>query len=217
VATQYVSWFLAQLLRLRYSIRSDCPAGFFDRDPGHCLILAANHQTYVDLGLVMIALGYRRFRALAPIRTLGTQDFRSPLLEWFKPFIKIIYKLEGVIVLPPEEHVDRSLPEKLRGILVALHDGEVAAIFPEGEIHRKRESPIGEFASGVVYLHRKSGAPIVPIAVLISDRRWWRRRCIVQFGRPLSIPEDLDQEAGAVWLRDQVLELYIQAKQEEPQ
>ncbi len=217
VATQYLSWLLAQLLRLRYSIRSHCPAGFFERDPGHCLILAANHQTYVDLGLIMIGLGYRRFRALAPIRTLGAQDFRSPLLEWLKPFIKIIYKLEGVIVLPPEEHDDRSLPEKLRGMLVALHDGEVAAIFPEGEIHKQREPPVGEFASGVVYLHRKSGAPIVPIAVWISDRRWPRRRCVIQFGRPVSIPENLDQEAGAVWLRDRVLELYTQAKQGETQ
>jgi len=217
VATQYLSWLLAQLLRLRYSIRSHCPAGFFERDPGHCLILAANHQTYVDLGLIMIGLGYRRFRALAPIRILGAQDFRSPLLEWLKPFIKIIYKLEGVIVLPPEEHDDRSLPEKLRGMLVALHDGEVAAIFPEGEIHKQREPPVGEFASGVVYLHRKSGAPIVPIAVWISDRRWPRRRCVIQFGRPVSIPENLDQEAGAVWLRDRVLELYTQAKQGETQ
>src|SRR6267143_436470 len=107
-----MSWFLAQILRLRYSIRSDCPAGFFDRDPGHCLILAANHQTYVDLGLVVIALGHSRFRALAPIRTLGTQNFRSLLLESVKPIIKIIYKLEGVIVLPPAEHDNRSLPEK---------------------------------------------------------------------------------------------------------
>jgi len=217
MATQYASWLLAQLLRVRYSIRSHCPAGFFDRDPGHCLILTANHQTYIDLGLVMIALGYRRFRALAPIRTLGTQDFRSPVLEILKPVIKIIYKLEGVIVLPPEEHHDRSLPEKLRGMLVALHEGEVAAIFPEGEIHKKREPPVGEFAPGVVYLHRKSGAPIVPIATWMSDRRWPRRRCVVQFGPPVIIPGALDQEAGAVWLRDRVLELYTQAKQGEPQ
>jgi 1-acyl-sn-glycerol-3-phosphate acyltransferase len=215
VATQYASWLLAQLLRLRHSIRSHCPTGFFDRDPGHCLILAANHQTYFDLGLIMIALGYRRFRALAPLRTLGTQDFRSALLQRLKLFIKIIYKLEGVIVLPPEDRDDRSLPEKLRGMLVALHEGEVAAIFPEGEVHQKREPPIGEFAPGVVYLHRKSGAPIVPIAVWMSDRRWLRRRCVIQFGRPVNIPGDLDQEAGAVWLRERVLELYTQAKQGE--
>src|SRR5687767_14273817 len=164
VASQYVSWLLSQLLRLRYAIRTHRPAGLFDRDPGHCLILAANHQTYVDLGLLMIALGYQGFSALVPVRTLATQDFRSLVLQRLKPLIKIIYKLEGVIELPPEEHDERSLPEKLRGMLVALNQGDVVAIFPEGEIWRKREPPIGEFAPGVIYLQRKSGAQIVPIA-----------------------------------------------------
>jgi 1-acyl-sn-glycerol-3-phosphate acyltransferase len=215
VASQYASWLLGQLLRLRYSIRAHRPAGLFERDAGHCLILAANHQTYVDLGLLMIALGYHGFHALVPIRTLGTQDFRSPVLQSLKPLIKMIYKLEGVIELPAEEHDDRSLPEKLRGMLVALNQGEVVAIFPEGEIWRKPEPPIGEFAPGVIYLHRKSGAPVVPIAVWLSEVRWPRRRCVVEIGQPLRIPEHLELDAGAMWLRKQVLELYKQAKQGE--
>lgn len=73
VASQYASWLFGQVLRLRYSIRAQYPPGLFERDPGHCLILAANHQTYVDLGLIMIALGYRRFRTLVPIRSKRPQ------------------------------------------------------------------------------------------------------------------------------------------------
>jgi 1-acyl-sn-glycerol-3-phosphate acyltransferase len=211
--SQYFSWLLAQLLRLRYSIRGYCPAGFFERDPGHCLILAANHKTYIDLGLIMVALGFLRFRALIPVRTLGTQDFRSPLLQSMKPLIKIAYRLEGVVMLPPEQHDERSLPEKLRGMLVALSEGEVAAIFPEGEVWRKSEPPIGEFAPGVIYLHRKSHAPVVPIAIRLSQQGWRRRHCDIQFGRPVVIPSNLDQDAGAAWLRDRVLELYDQAQQ----
>jgi 1-acyl-sn-glycerol-3-phosphate acyltransferase len=212
VASQYASWLLCQLLRLRFAIRAHRPAGLFDRDPGHCLILAANHQTYVDLALIMIALGFHGFHALVPIRTLATQDFRSPVLTRLKPLIKIIYKLEGVIELPPEEPNNRSLPEKLRGMLVALHDGDVVAIFPEGEIWKKRDPPVGEFAPGVIYLHRKSGAQIVPIAAWISEQRWPRQRCVVQFGQPVRIPENMDLDAGAVWLRQHVLALYEQAK-----
>jgi 1-acyl-sn-glycerol-3-phosphate acyltransferase len=215
VASQYASWLFGQLLRLRYSIRGHFPRGLFEHNRGHCLILAANHRTYVDLGLIMIALGYRRFRFLAPVRTLGTQDFRSPVLQWLKPLIKILYRLEGVVELPPEEHDERSLPEKLRGMLVTLHEGEVAAIFPEGEVWRKREPPVGEFAPGVVYLHKKSRAPIVPIAIWMSERQWPRRRCVVEFGEPVRIPEDLDQEAGAAWLRERVLKLYEQASLKE--
>jgi len=211
--SQYFSWFLAQFLRLRYSIRGHCPVGFFERDPGHCLILSANHQTYIDLGLLAVALGYRRFRKLVPVRTLGTQDFRSPFLQRLWPLLKVIYKLEGVILLPPEKNDEKSLPEKLRGMLVALHEGEVAAIFPEGQLWKKREPPVGEFAPGVVYLHRKSHAPIVPIAAWLSQQRWPRCRYVAHFGQPLRIPEALDQDEAAAWLRERVLELHAQAKQ----
>jgi 1-acyl-sn-glycerol-3-phosphate acyltransferase len=215
VASQHASWFFGQLLRLRYSIRGHFPTGLFERNRGHCFILAANHRTYVDLGLLIIALGYRRFSTLVPVRTLGTQDFRSPVLQYLKPLIKIIYRLEGVIELPQEEYDNRSLPEKLRGMLVALHNGEVAAIFPEGEIWKHREPQVGEFAPGVVYLHKKSDAPIVPIAIWINERRWPRRRCVVEFGEPVRIPEDLDQDTGAAWLRERVLKLYEQARLKE--
>jgi 1-acyl-sn-glycerol-3-phosphate acyltransferase len=212
VASQYVSWLFGQLLRVRYSIRAHRPAVLFERNSKHCLILAPTHKTYLDPLLLMIALGYRRWRALLPVRSLGTQDFRSPLLQWLKPLIKIIYWLEGVIELPPEEHDERSLPEKLRGVLVALNEGDVVVIFPEGEVWKKREPPVGEFAPGVIYLHRRAGAPIVPIAVWMSERKWPRRRYVVQFGQPVQIPEYLDQDAGAAWLREQVLVLYEQAK-----
>jgi 1-acyl-sn-glycerol-3-phosphate acyltransferase len=212
LTSQYISWLVSQLLRIRYSIRAHRPTGIFFAKRTHCLILVANHRTYVDLGLLMVALGYGGFRALAPIRILGTQDFRSPLLTTLKPLIKAVYKIEGVIVLPPETNEERSLPEKLRGMLVALHQGEVAAIFPEGQLWRKRNPPIGEFAPGVVYLHRKSNAPIVPIGVWMSERSWPRRRYFAEVGWPVTIPEGLDQEAGAIWLRDVVLKLYQQAE-----
>ncbi len=212
LTSQYVSWLVSQLLRIRYSIHANCPRGILSDRSGHCLILAANHRTYVDLGLLMVALGYSRFRALAPIRILGTQDFRSPILTTLKPLIKVVYKVEGVIVLPPETDRERSLPEKLRGMLIALHQGEVAAIFPEGELWRKQSPPIGEFAPGVVYLHRKSNAPIVPIGVWMSEQSWPRRRYFAEVGNPVTIPNDLDQETGAGWLRDVVLRLYQQAE-----
>jgi 1-acyl-sn-glycerol-3-phosphate acyltransferase len=214
VASQYVSWLLGQLLRVRYSVRARRPAGLFERDSEHCLILAPNHQTYLDLWLLMVALGYRRFRALVPVRTLATQDFRSPLLRRLKPLIKIIYRLEGVIELPPEKHDERSLPEKLRGLLVALNEGDVVVIFPEGEVWKKREPPVGEFAPGVIYLHRRLGAPVVPIAVWVSERKWPRRRYVVRFGQPVQVPEHLDQDAGAAWLRERVLVLHERARQE---
>jgi 1-acyl-sn-glycerol-3-phosphate acyltransferase len=129
------------------------------------------------------------------------------------PVIKILYWLGGVIPLPPEERDNRSLPEKLRGVLVALKHGDVVLIFPEGEIHRG--SGVGEFAPGVVYVYRRLGAPIVPIATWLSQRSWLRRRYVVHFGFPVHVPDNVKQESGAAWLREQVLVLYNDIKQRE--
>ena len=162
----------------------------------------------------MISLDFRHVRGLVPVRILGTQDPRGAL-KWFMPLIKFMYWLAGVIELPPEDRDDRSLPEKVRGLLVALKHGDVVMIFPEGKIHREGDPPVNKFASGVVYVHRKLGAPIVPIAVWTGKQRWPRRRYVVQIGSPVRISEDMDQDAGAEWLRQQVLGLYEQARQSE--
>jgi 1-acyl-sn-glycerol-3-phosphate acyltransferase len=217
VASQYVSWVVAQLLRLRYDIRAHRPAGLFDQNRQHCLILASSHKTILDPWLIMIGLQYRHVRTLLPIRILATQTFVGRLrwLRWFKPLIKLIYRLGGVIELPPENHSDGFHPEKIRGLLVALNNGDVVAIFPEGEIWRKQEPPIGEFASGVIYLERKSGAWLVPVAVFMSERLWPRRRYVVRFGELIQSPKNLEFESAAAWLRDQVLELYQQIEKQE--
>ncbi len=215
VASQYLSWLLGQLLRLRYAIRVHRPAGLFEQNREHCLILASTHKTIFDPWLLTIALSYRHFRTLVPIRTLATQTFQGPLrwLQWIKPVIEILYSMEGVVELPPENDSNGFHSEKVRGLLIALKQGDVVAIFPEGEIWRKRQPPIGEFAPGVVYLQKRSAARIVPIAVWMSERKWPRRRYVVQFGQPVLIPEHLSLDAGAEWLRQHVLELYEQAKQ----
>jgi len=213
-ASQCASWLLGQLLRVRYSIRCYRSTDLFESSAGHCLILAPNHKSYLDPWLLMVGLNFRDFRALVPVRILATQDPRGAL-RWFMPLLKIVFWLGGAIELPPEDRDDRSLPEKLRGLLVALKHGEVVMIFPEGEVWRQREPPIGKFAPGVIYVYKRLGAPILPIAVWKSERSWPRRRYVVQFGRPDRIPNDLDQDAGAAWLREQVLVLYEQAKQRE--
>jgi 1-acyl-sn-glycerol-3-phosphate acyltransferase len=212
VASQHTSWFLSQLLRVRCSIRAHRPAGLFERDSECCLILAPTHQTIFDPALLLSALPYRCWRALIPLRVLATQTFSSGLLQLFKPIIKIIYWFWGAIQLPPMDNGDGTLPEKLQGLLERLRQGDVVMIFPEGEVGTPRDPPVGKYAPGVVYLQRVSGAPIVPIAVWMSEHWWPRRRYVIQIGWPVRIPDHLDLDAGAEWLREQTLTLYEQAK-----
>ncbi len=197
---------MGQLLKLRFAVEKRQPSGLFEQ--GH-EVLAPTHQSLLDPFLIVSAMRYRQWRALIPLRTLATQTFDGPL-RWFKPLIRILYRLEGAVELPPKEEGD-SLPEKLQPLLDALKEGEVIMIFPEGDIGKD----IGKFAPGVVYLQRKSGAEIVPMAIWMSEQRWPRRRYVIEIGRPLIVPESLDLEAGASWLRDRTVELYEQAKSEE--
>jgi 1-acyl-sn-glycerol-3-phosphate acyltransferase len=173
------------------------------------VLLAPTHQSVLDPFLIMSALRYRQWRVLAPIRTLASQTFRAPL-KWFTPLVRILYRLGGVIELPPKEE-GGSLPEKVEGLLRALREGYVVAIFPEGGIWKRREPPIGDFAPGVIYLQRHSGAAIVPMAVWTSRRRWPRRRYIIEVGSPVVIPTSLDLDGGANRLRQCALELYDRA------
>jgi 1-acyl-sn-glycerol-3-phosphate acyltransferase len=216
VISQHISWFLCQILRVRYSIVVQRPAGLFERRSECCLILAPNHRTILDPWLLMAALPYRSVRALIPVRPLATQTFTGQLgfLKPVKPIIKVIYWFSGVIQLPPMETDDETLPEKLQDLLEVLkQEGDVVMIFPEGERWTKREPPLGEFAHGVVYLQRMSRAPIVPIAVWMSERWFPRRHCAIHIGQPVQIPKHLDLEAGARWLREQTLALYEQGRE----
>jgi 1-acyl-sn-glycerol-3-phosphate acyltransferase len=210
VAGQSMGWVAGRLLKLRFALEMRHPPGLFDRGPEQCLILAPNHRSRLDAWLIMSALRYRHFRMLAPVRTLATQTFTAPL-RWFKPLIMFIYRVEGVVELPPKEE-GGSLPEKLQDLLDALRGGDVVAMFPEGEVWHKRSPPIGEFAPGVVYLQRRSGARILPIAVWTSRRFLPRRRYVIEIGVPVHIPEHLDLNAGAAWLRERTLELYERAR-----
>jgi 1-acyl-sn-glycerol-3-phosphate acyltransferase len=209
VAVQSISWLAAQVLKLRFAVEAHLSPGLFGRGHQRCLILTPTHQSLLDPWLIASALRYRQWRALLPLRILGTTTFGGPL-KWFLPLIRLLYRLEGVIALPPKDE-GGNLPEKVQGLLDALEQGDVVLIFPEGGIRKEGSPPIGEFAPGAVYLQRRSGAGIVPMAVWMSGQRWPRRRYILEIGLPVRIPESMDLDAGAGWLREQALTLYERA------
>ncbi len=116
---------------------------------GPC-ILAVNHTHNIDGPMVMGT-------APRPVHFLIKKEvFVGPLGR----FLRGIGQLE----------VDRAGADRtaITGALKALEDGGVLGIFPEGT---RGEGDFASLRSGLAYFAVRSGAPIVPVAVLGSADR----------------------------------------------
>ncbi|MFW6201414.1 MAG: 1-acyl-sn-glycerol-3-phosphate acyltransferase, partial [Gemmatimonadota bacterium] len=176
----------AATLELRYAIDARIPSDLFRHRSDSRVILAPFHRSLLDPVLIARGFDRRQWSNLVPVRALATQTFRG--LRPLKPMIRLLYRIAGVVELPPrrpdhtgsagggaggrdgpdrQDHTSgsRTPDDKLRGLLEALERGEAVAIFPEGHVRRKGIGEAAEFQPGVVHLHRGSGAPVVPIAV----------------------------------------------------
>jgi 1-acyl-sn-glycerol-3-phosphate acyltransferase len=135
-------------------------------------ILAANHFSGMDHWFVGILL-HRRVRWMAK-----SQLFRGVLLEWFLPHIGAF----------PVRRGQRD-EESITTALTILGRGGVLVIYPEGG--RSRSGQIGTSARpGIGRLALQSGAPVVPVAIVGSERaRNWRRlefpAVTVRYGAPM--------------------------------
>jgi 1-acyl-sn-glycerol-3-phosphate acyltransferase len=99
--------------------------------------------------------------------------------------------------------VDREAAdlEAFRTAMRVLEAGQVLAIFPEGT--RSRDGGLQEAQQGAGMLALRSGAPVLPVAIVDSDRMWPRghllpksgKRVIVRYGTPFLVADEL-AEAG---------------------
>ncbi len=116
--------------------------------PAEGAILVANHQSLVDIPLLVAAFD-REVRFLAKAE-LG----RIPV---FGPSMRAAGNL----------FVDREDPRDavrvMREAGGAMSRGEMIVIFPEGT--RSADGSIGEFKPGAFFIARKTGAPLVPVYV----------------------------------------------------
>jgi len=123
---------------------------------------------------------------------------------WRMPGVSLVMRAYGPLAIPLRRGtVDTTA---FRRSLAALRDGRLLIVFPEGGI-----SPDGRlrpFHRGAALLAARTGAPLVPVAIvgtneaLPLDRtvpRLWR--IVVRIGEPITVagdtPEDLDR-ANAV-------------------
>jgi 1-acyl-sn-glycerol-3-phosphate acyltransferase len=142
---------------------------------GGPVIVAANHRSMLDVPLLVVA--FPRPVTFMAKRTLFHGRF------WTAFF----HGLGGFPVEPGQgDH------GALKTGMAVLGAGAVLGVFPEGT--RSFREPMGPFLNGAAWLALRSGAPIVPCAIVGTERpvgtSWWRwlrpRRVRISIGPPIA-------------------------------
>ena len=163
------------------------------------VIFAANHQSHMDVPVILAALPRRwRYRA-AP--AMAKEFFKAHFfpqeyggLAWFTSSLN--YYLAALVFnafpLPQREAGAR---QTLRYVGELLESGYSIVIFPEG--HRTETGEIDHFRPGIGMMASRLGVPVVPVRLEGLDRVLhpsWRMarpgRVRVAFGAPLSLGGD---------------------------
>jgi 1-acyl-sn-glycerol-3-phosphate acyltransferase len=165
--------------------------------PGQPCILVANHSSYLDNPLLVLALPHRfSFVAKAELR-------QNPAIHLF------LRRIETEFV---ERGNARRSARDLQTLSARVRQGRTLLFFPEGTL--RREPGLLPFRIGAFITAAARDVPVVPVAIdgsraLLTDRDWRPRRgeVTITVGRPL-YPRDyngggmLDQRQTAQALRE---------------
>jgi 1-acyl-sn-glycerol-3-phosphate acyltransferase len=148
------------------------------------VIIAANHLSFID-SVVIPLVAPRPVAFLAKAEYFRGRGVKGRLLKRF---------FTALDAVPVERGTHRSAQASLEAALEVLRRGGAFGIYPEGT--RSRDGRLYRGRTGVAWLALTSGAPVVPVAVLGTDRiqpvgtRLPRiRRVTVRFGTPLHFAE----------------------------
>ncbi|GAA3343695.1 lysophospholipid acyltransferase family protein [Amorphoplanes nipponensis] len=151
--------------------------------PAGPVILAANHLSFLDSFLIPLV-------APRPVAFLAKAEYFTRPGPLGRLTGAALLGL-GAVAVPRGEH--RAAQAALETALGVLREGRAFGIHPEGS--RSRDGRLYRGRTGVAWLALASGAPVVPVAVLGTDRvqpvgaRLPRPgRVTVRFGAPLHFP-----------------------------
>ncbi len=128
------------------------------------LILAANHQSYLDPPLIGSSSGREVF-FLARKTLLDV-----PVVGWLLPKINVIPV--------DQEGTDRSA---LKALIRIVNNGEATAVFPEGA--RTLDGKLQPAQPGLGFVIAKTRAPVLPMRIFGADKALPRGRGRVRFSK----------------------------------
>jgi 1-acyl-sn-glycerol-3-phosphate acyltransferase len=156
--------------------------GLDNLPPSGPLILASNHRSFID-SVVIPAVTPRPVNFLAKSDYFEGRGLKGRLVkEWFVTF--------GA--MPVDRDDSRAALASLDTALAVLAEGGAFGIYPEGT--RSRDGRLYRGRTGVAQLALTSGAPIVPVGLIDTDRlqpvgsnRPRLVRITVKFGDPIDV------------------------------
>lgn len=136
------------------------------------MIMAANHASSADPVLIGAFLNQVLGR---PLNWLGKREIVEFWLTGWA------FRIAGI------HPVDREAAdlEAFRTAMRILEAGQVLAVFPEGT--RSRTGALQEVREGVGMLALRSGAKVLPVAVIDSDILWPRGQLLPRFGKHVTV------------------------------
>lgn len=144
------------------------------------VIVASNHLAFLD-SIIISALMPRRVAFLAKSEYVNTPGVRGKMMKLMFEAIDII----------PVNRSDRKESMKALGkALEVLNEGRVFGIYPEGT--RSRDGYLYRGKIGMAWLAHMTGAPVVPIGLIGTDKLQkpdsnmvYPKRFTVRVGKPL--------------------------------
>jgi 1-acyl-sn-glycerol-3-phosphate acyltransferase len=164
------------------------------------VILAANHLSFVDSFLIPLMTPRR-------VSFLAKQEYfrAGNPKQW-----AISTLMTGIDAIPVPRGSYRAAQESLEVALQVLKDGGAFGIHPEGS--RSRDGRLYRGRTGVAWLAIASGAPVVPVALLGTDRIQpvgaslpRPGKVIVHFGAPLTFTAEGRQGPARRAATDQIM------------
>ena len=117
------------------------------------VILVANHVSFFDSVLLMFSLP-------RPVAFIGKAEYTdNPITNWL---------FCGAGMIPVRRENPGDLPHVFDEVAEVLGRGEVIGVFPEGT--RSRDGRLHRGHVGAAHLALMTGAPIVPVGIVGTDR-----------------------------------------------